>query len=315
MAKEDHVTIIRQGVEAWNKWRQENLGVIPDIGAVDLNNKDLSGIDLSGANLSMTNFGGTDLSGAFLTGANLHDADLYDVDLSEAILYTANLNDARLKGANLTKAICGYTIFGKVDLSQVKGLETVRHNGPSTVGIDTIYLSGGNIPAVFLRGAGVPDTFITFMESLTGQAIDFYSCFISHSNKDKEFVERLYSDLQSRGVRCWYAPHDLIIGEPFVSGIDKGIRLHDKLLLILSEHSVASEWIDFEVNLALTKEKGKEPWVLFPIRLDNTVMQTDLRWANMIRESRHIGDFTQWKDHDSYKKAFDKLLSDLKGKS
>ncbi len=177
-------------------------------------------------------------------------------------------------------------------------------------------MSGGKIPEVFLRGAGVPDYFITFfiifMQSLTAEAIKFYSCFIFHSSKDQEFVERLYADLQSKGVRCWYAPEDLKIGEPFLLGIEQGIRLHDKLLLILSENSVNSGWVQQEVLSAMAKEQGKAPWVLFPVRLDDAVMDTNVPWANMIRQSRHIGDFTHWKDHDSYRKAFDRLLRDLK---
>jgi hypothetical protein len=79
----------------------------------------------------------------------------------------------------------------------VKGLATVRHRGPSTIGIDTIYKSHGKIPLAFLRGAGVPDNFIEYMGSLTGKAFEFYSCFISYSTKDQEFADRLYADLQN----------------------------------------------------------------------------------------------------------------------
>jgi len=292
MANPEHVAILKQGVEVWNQWRKENTQVAPDLFQADLRGADLRKADLREAVLRYA-----DLSYAVLSGADLSEADLSGVDLS---------------GADWTEARCGYTVLGNIDLSQVKGLETVQHRGPSTIGIDTIYKSGGNIPEVFLRGAGVPDTFITFMKSLTSQAFDFYSCFISHSNKDKEFVERLYADLQSKGVRCWYAPEDLKIGEPFLLGIERGIRLHEKLLLVLSENSVGSNWVQHEVLSAMAKEQGKEPWVLFPIRLDNTVMETNVLWASMIRDSRHIADFSQWKDHDSYRKAFDRLLRDLK---
>jgi len=45
-----------------------------------------------------------------------------------------------------------------------------------------------------------------------GEAIQFYSCFISYSTKDQVFAERLHADLQNKGVRCWFAPHDLPIG-------------------------------------------------------------------------------------------------------
>ena len=66
MANEEHLKILKQGVEQWNKWRLENA-IRPDLGGADL-----SGADLSGANLS-----GADLSGADLSGADLSDADLH----------------------------------------------------------------------------------------------------------------------------------------------------------------------------------------------------------------------------------------------
>ena len=52
--------------------------------------------------------------------------------------------------------------------------------------------------------------------------------------------------------------------------------------------------------------------MLFPVRLDSAVMDTDKAWAADIRRMRHIGDFTRWKDHDAYQQAFDRLLRDLK---
>jgi hypothetical protein len=78
--------------------------------------------------------------------------------------------------------------------------------GPSTIGIDTIYRSKGKIPEGFLRGAGVPEEFITYMRSLVANPIEFYSCFISYSSKDQQFAESLYAALQVKNVRCWFAP-------------------------------------------------------------------------------------------------------------
>jgi hypothetical protein len=105
------------------------------------------------------------------------------------------------------------TTFGNIDLSEVKGLEKVIHIGPSIVGIDTIYKSKGEISEAFLRGAGVPDLLIDYLPSFTQQPIQFYSCFISYSSNYTDFAERLYANLQSTGVRCWFAPEDLQIGE------------------------------------------------------------------------------------------------------
>ncbi len=78
---------------------------------------------------------------------------------------------------------------------------------------------------------------------MVGRPIEFYSCFISYSTKDQEFAERLHADLQAKGVRCWFAPHDMKGGRKLHEQIDEAIRLHDKLLLILSEHSMSSNWV------------------------------------------------------------------------
>jgi|SRR5271157_1419840 len=216
MANPEHLAILKQGVERWNKWREEHSDVVPD---------------LREANLGRAN----------LRRANLRAANLLAAHVSAADLREANLSRANLGGADFTGAEAGGTNFADVDLSAAKGLGTIKHWGPSTVGIDTIYKSHGKIPEKFLRGCGVPDSFIAYIGSMVGRPIEFYSCFISYSTKDQEFAERLHADLQAKGVRCWFAPHDIKGGRKIHEQIDEAIRLHDKLLLILSEHSMSSE--------------------------------------------------------------------------
>jgi CheY-like chemotaxis protein len=142
--------------------------------------------------------------------------------------------------------------------------------------------------------------------------IEFYSCFISYSSKDHEIAERLYLDLLNKGIKCWFAPEDLKIGERLRLAFDQAIRIHDKLMVLLSENSVGSQWVEKEVETAFERERLESRVVLFPIRLDDTVMNTDQPWAADIRRTRHIGDFRDWKNHDSYKTAFERLLRDLK---
>ena len=54
--------------------------------------------------------------------------------------------------------------------------------------------------------------------------------FISYSTVDDEFAKRIHPDLQSNGVRCWFAPHDMRTGEKMLDSIDAAIRLRDKVL-------------------------------------------------------------------------------------
>jgi TIR domain len=56
---------------------------------------------------------------------------------------------------------------------------------------------------------------------------------ISYSTRNQDFAERLHADLQDKGVRCWFAPHDIQSGKKIHEQIDEAIRLHDRLLLML----------------------------------------------------------------------------------
>jgi hypothetical protein len=278
-----------------------------DLTSADLSVANLTKADLSGANLSRANLSGANLSKANLSGVILGRADLSAANLSGADLRGVYLSGANLLAVELSESTMWSTSVADIDLRGVKGLESVGHFGPSSIGIDTIYRSKANIPEPFLRGAGVPDNFITYMKSLVKNPIEFYSCFISYSSKDDEFAKRLYADLQRERVRCWFAPEDLKIGDKFRPRIDEAIRIYDKLLLILSENSIHSPWVETEVETAFEKERKQQgKTVLFPIRLDDAVMKTDQAWAAEIRRTRHIGEFSNWKNHDEYKKNLDR---------
>ena len=286
MANQKHLDTLKKGVEVWNEWIGKRLGL-----RADLREADLSGADLRGANFSW--------------------ADLSRADLSEALL--------------------DETVFGGTRLTEAQGLDSCQHIGPSFIDHRTPAKSG-KLPIEFLRGCGLSDweiettklydsgvsdseiTDITYeiVRLRTDQPLQFYSCFISYSSKDQDFAERLHADLQNKGVRCWFAPEDLKIGARTRPAIDEAIRVRDKLLLILSEKSIESDWVEKEVETAFEEESRRKETVLFPIRLDNTVMQTDEAWAADIRRTRNIGDFRDWKKHDAYQKAFERLIRDLK---
>ena len=84
---------------------------------------------------------------------------------------------------------------------------------------------------------------------------------------------------------------------------------------MLSEVSVSSQWVEQEVETALRKERQSGGTVLFPVRLADTVLEAGEGRPALIKDTRHVGDFTRWKDHDSYRKAFDRLLRDLRAEA
>lgn len=287
----------------------------------DFRNSNLSHANLKETRAARADFHGvllraallnrSDLSRCNFTEADLRYAALLDADLTYSNLSGTNLSGANLLGAKMFGAKFGLTILANVDLSKTTGLEGVVHAAPSAIGIDTIFLSGGVIEESFLRRAGVPDRFLEYMQSLVGRAIEYYSCFISYSSKDQPFVERLYADLQARGIRTWFAPEDLKIGEKTRTGIETAIKLHDKLLLVLSENSVLSQWVEREVETAFEKEKDGK-LVLFPITLDDSFLSTDVAWAADIRRTRNVGNFKEWQAHELYSRGLERLVRDLK---
>jgi hypothetical protein len=179
-------------------------------------------------------------------------------------------------------------------LGGCKNLDAINHDGPSTIDIRTLQRSGP-LPLAFLRGVGLPDKLIDYLPSLLDRATQFYSVFISYSTKDEEFARRLHADLQNNGVRCWFDAEDMKIGAKIRDVIEEAIRLRDKVLLVLSEASIASTWVEGEVEKAFEEERQRGGLVLFPVRLDDAVLTTKEAWAAHLRRSRHIGDFRAWK--------------------
>jgi TIR domain/Pentapeptide repeats (8 copies) len=320
MANPEHLQRLKQGVEAWNAWRDRHRDIKPNLRGADLTfeaiEADFGGADLTDANLTRSDLVGASLYRAILRKADLREAILRGADLRGAILHGAILTGAdfggaTLIGADVSEVSLFETVFGNTNLTAVRGLETCVHEGPSTLDHRTLARSGP-LPLAFLRGCGLPDSLIEYLPSLLGEPFQFYSCFISYASKDHAFAERLYADLQNKGIRCWFAPEDMKIGDRLRPRIDETIRVYDKLLLVLSKTSVTSQWVEQEVETALARERQQGTTILFPVRIDNTVMAIETGWPALIRNTRNIGDFRRWKTHGVYQQAFDRLLRDLK---
>ena len=131
MANRQHLDTLRQGIEVWNRWRERNPKVFPDLSHADLKDMvlrgaNLAGVNLKGADLRKTTLENTNFSGADLRGVNLQQAQLRKADLSKANLNRANLRQADLQGANLAEASMVGAELGQANLQGA----ILREKGP-----------------------------------------------------------------------------------------------------------------------------------------------------------------------------------------
>ena len=114
MANPEHVKILKNGVETWNRWRSQNPDIRPDLREIDLHDTNLYGTDidpfLSHINLQdavmyNSNLRGANLTRASLQGIDLRKSDLRKVNLQEATLDRSKLMSADLRSADLSGAM------------------------------------------------------------------------------------------------------------------------------------------------------------------------------------------------------------------
>lgn len=399
MAIEEHLAMVKQGVAAWNHWRDANPAFQPDLSRVNFWSLETSDpylmeslwnvwrLERQSYNLKNVNFASTKLRGACLSSADLrsarfHCADLSFADLRNATVDRAQFRDAKLKavkmvglhavqadlrgadleysdlsganltgadlthsnlksvnltgaildGADLSQSLLQWSLLVDVDLSQVKGLEAVRHYGASSIGMDTIEHSHGKIPESFLQGCGLSALEIEYVKlavpGLEAEQVNVIverirqlrlqgggqpgSCFIGFDLQNEEFARQIHADLQQHGIRCWFVPVHRKFGEPLRPTLDRQKRLRDKLIVILSETSIENEWLGEEVEAALQEETDENRLVVVPVRLDDAVMRAQEEWAAHLKRLRPIGDFLQWEDPVQYQRAFQQLLKVLR---
>ncbi|MFZ0918045.1 MAG: pentapeptide repeat-containing protein [Candidatus Udaeobacter sp.] len=218
MPDEEHLKILKQGVEQWNKWRLENA-IRPDLSGANLIGADLIGTDLIAAYLSFADLTGANLSGIKLIDANLIGANLSGANLIGANLIGANLSSAYLSGANLSGAYLSGAYLGGAYLSGAN-LRSANLRGANLSGA---YLSGANLTSADLTDADLSGTRLV----------------------ETDFTNATITGCRTYGASAWNVTlagtvqHNLIItkkGEPVVS-VD-GLEVGQFIYLILNNTKI-----------------------------------------------------------------------------
>jgi TIR domain len=76
--------------------------------------------------------------------------------------------------------------------------------------------------------------------------------FISHSSMDKALARVLSDQIHIRGGNAWLDERELGSGMPLATALASAIDQVDIFVILITKHSVASSWVKFEINLAMT---------------------------------------------------------------
>ena len=339
MANLEHERIVKQGKEAIDAWRTAHRGQRLDLSGADLSRVSLSEVnlheadfteaDLSDAVAEEADFSSARLRSSSLIGAHFFDCDLSQADLAGSMMLETNVNFSNLTGANLReanltgariysanlegadfgKAISLSTVIGHCDLSQAKNLESAEHQGGSTIGIDTILRSGGNIPEEFLRGAGVPEEIIRGLSRLMVE-IQYHSCFIGYGEPNREFAERLHKDFTAQKLSCWAYSMDYTPGEHTQRGITERRQGAGKFVVLCSAAGLLKDGVLKEIEDQMDEDRDK----IVPISLDRTWKAEGFPVKRGSRDLKPFlleRNYANFEEGSDYEKELNRLLKAL----
>lgn len=352
MANPAHVDLVRQlGARAINDWPIEEMGMRLDLTDADLRGLDLSGANcgmtfktdrwFAEANGTKHGVGrvtasvtllNADLRDACLASASFQNTMLTGVDFRGADLHGTNFTGSHVANAKFQQAHAWGTLWCNLDLRQAVGLEEVQHGAPSEIGMQTLVRSLGAIPEKFLRGCGL-SVWHTKLQRLFDPTLSANSVsnllieeifpartdgplflggsFVSYSHKDAPFVDKLDASLSSLGVPVWRDVRNLVAG-PLESQIFEAIRLQDAVIVVLSENSITSDWVEAEIDQARKREKSENRTILCPVALDDAWQSkaaSSVLWRTLTE--KNILDFSSWRTK-AYTAVFDRLVAGLK---
>lgn len=282
---------------------------------------DLSGANLSGSNLFQADLTRAELVKSDLSGADLSFVTLYLTELLETNLSNTNLTGTKLVNVkaeiNLSGARMNYTTLGDCNLTKFRGLETIKHEGPSNIDVKTIvnsFRAAGNCLTLdiknFLLNAGLPKEILETLPSILAE-VKYCTCFVCYGQPDLVFAESLVENLKARGVSCWLYSMDYTPGRKVWGEIIQKRREAEKMIVLCSAKALVRNGVLKEIEEQIDENPDK----MVPISLDDLWKENGFSVKRGQRDlktfllDQNYADFT---DEPTYDKSLSRLLKGLK---
>tara|TARA_B100000029_G_scaffold468941_1_gene506379 strand:+ start:3039 stop:4283 length:1245 start_codon:yes stop_codon:yes gene_type:complete len=288
-----------------------------------LSDCNFEGANLKGANLSRTNIDranmkDADLSGAYFGGSRIKRSNFDNTNLTGSDLFEANLDTVTFDGADFSEGILGYTVFQNCDLSTVSNLDSIRHDAPSTMGVDSL-LKSSNLPDSFMKGIGVTDSFIELSKSIVREG-NAPECYISCTSEHNEYAVKLQAALRDRGIVCWLFSEDArgnaLVDRRSTSEeeeIERWVRHYDKLIVVTTEEAFSNEVIRNDVVSGKEKQMTDDNWLLYLVSPNGEIMESRNRFIRTLRTENTIFviDFESGESSDNLDKLAETMKSEF----
>jgi hypothetical protein len=245
MANPEHVEILKQGAEAWNKWRKVYPEVVPD----------LAKAYLVGTNLCRAN-----LYGAKLSDADLSESKLLEVELSDADLTAENLSNSDLRKSKLIVAKAGMTNFKAANLGEAELFGTnfigakFNEANLSYANCTGASFLGADLTNAILHGVGLWGTARDNWEIrgiLCTHIYDDATCIL-RIPKDRDFeegeFENLYASLPS-----------------FEYIFENGMQPLDPVFMSQVAENIKTQNPEFELEIDSISARGLKPSIKFVV--------------------------------------------------
>jgi TIR domain len=141
-------------------------------------------------------------------------------------------------------------------------------------------------------------------------------CFLSYSSFDTGFANALKEKLAGRGYLAWFAPDRPDMPKAWVEEeqslrerIASGVRAARVVLVVISDHSIASRWVAFEVDAALTGTTSPSQPAILGLAVSD--LTSDALWLSEVRSRHAVYDLTSWQDATSFEVQFQRITADM----